>query len=205
MSLQKNTTHSPQTHDEQILVVPTQKLFPQGSWNGLRPIDWVDYQQRIDQHKEFHPRSLMEQDPSYKQIIPYLVFTYQDTYFMMQRKAQASEQRLQSKLSLGIGGHIRAEDLAHNDMSLWAQREFDEEVSYKGSYTIEPIGLLNDDSNEVGKVHAGLVFLLHGDSDAIAIRSEHKSGILVDLPTCCEQYPLMETWSQIVVDFLKTR
>lgn len=210
MSLQEQQIPSPQAtmplmHDEDILVVPTATLFPSGSWNGLRPINWASYQELIDNNKEFLPRSRMEQDPTYKQIIPYLIFTYNDTYFMMQRRAQASEQRLQSKMSLGIGGHIRAEDLTHNDMSLWARREFEEEVAYTGSYTIEPIGLLNDDSNEVGKVHAGLVFLLHGDSADITIRSEHKSGVLVDLATCCEQYHLMETWSQIVIDFLKTR
>lgn len=194
-----------QPQDELILVVKRTALFPQEAWQGLRAVDGEEYTKLIQQHKEFHPRSVMEQDQKFKQIIPYLVFKHGDRYFLMQRKAKASETRLQSKFSLGIGGHINLEDLVDGNIANWARREFDEEVSYSGSYNIEPLGILNDDSNDVGKVHVGFVYLLHGDTADIAIKSEHKSGEMVTLAECAARYATMETWTQIVIDFLKSR
>jgi len=192
-------------HDELILVIKRAILFQEPAWQGLRAVDYAEYTKLIQQHKEFHPRSVMEQDQQFKQIIPYLIFTHNDRYFLMQRQAKASETRLQNKFSLGIGGHINVEDLVDGNIANWARREFDEEVAYNGNYTIEPIGILNDDSNDVGKVHVGFVYLLHGDSADIAIKSEHKSGAMLTLAECQAQYANMETWSQIVMDFLNKR
>ena len=61
---------------------------------------------------------------TYKQIIPYMIFEYADNYFLMERKSTASEQRLKSKLSLGIGGHIRQEDLDGGTIFDWASENF---------------------------------------------------------------------------------
>ncbi|MFA6066310.1 MAG: hypothetical protein WC707_03940 [Candidatus Babeliaceae bacterium] len=189
-------------HDENILVVKRTDLFPVIAWHGLQEVDQAYFSNIISQKKQFLPRSQMELDPEYKQIIPYLIFTYEDTFFLMQRQPHATEQRLKSKMSLGIGGHIREEDITGDDIISWATREFEEEVDYKGSYTVEPLGLLNDDSNEVGKVHVGFVYLLRGDSPLISVKSELKSGRLVTLEECDMHYDTLETWSQIVVDFL---
>ena len=145
----------------------------------------------------------METDLAYKQIIPYLIFNYQDKLFVMQRQAKASEQRLKSKLTLGIGGHIREEDLTSPDIIDWATREFEEEVDYKGTYKVEPLGLLNDDSNPVGEVHLGIIFLLRADSDNIKVKSEFKSGKLITLDDGEFDYPLMENWAQICFDYIK--
>ena len=145
----------------------------------------------------------METNPLYKQIIPYLIFKHEDRYFLMQRKAKASEQRLKNKYTLGIGGHIRQEDMTSNDIFAWARREFDEEVSYSGSLTITPLGLLNDDSNEVGKVHIGLVLLVEGNSAEITVKSELEGGQLLTLEECEVHYDAMETWSQLIFDYLK--
>ncbi len=204
---QVNTTTQPhpQTQDELILVVKRDKLFPLGAWDGFKQVNFDDYLQIIQDNKEFLPRSLMEQDPAYKQIIPYLVFEHNNRYFLMQRHKKASEQRLQSKFSLGIGGHIRQEDMESSDLFDWAKREFHEEVHYTGNLTIEPLGILNDDSNDVGKVHIGFVFLLHGDTDQISVKSELQSGQLVTLKECTHYAERMETWSQLVVECLTRR
>jgi predicted NUDIX family phosphoesterase len=188
--------------DEQILVVKRPLLLGTTSWQGLKKENLDHYLSIIQNHQEFLPRAAMEVDPTYKQIIPYLIFKYQDRYFLMQRSANASEQRLQNKFSLGIGGHIRKEDMIGKTIFDWAQREFYEEVSYQGALTIEPLGVLNDDSNDVGKVHIGLVLLLQGDSDNIHIKSELKSGRLVTLEECKEKSDLLETWSHSVLNYL---
>jgi len=193
----------PHHHTEEILVVKRSVLFPQTAWQGIKTVDFATLLPLIARNQEFHPRFLMETDPTYKQVIPYLIFTHAGRYFLMQRHKQASEARLQSKLSLGIGGHIRKEDMTStSNIVEWAAREFHEEVNYAGTLEIEPIGILNDDSNDVGKVHVGFVLLLHGDSDEISIRSELQSGELVSLTECLEKKDRMETWSQMVLDWL---
>lgn len=206
MNTQTTNQAIPQPQEEQILVVKRSTLFPQEpAWQGLKAVDYTEYAALIQTHKEFHPRSAMEQDPTFKQIIPYLIFTHEGRYFLMQRHAKASETRLQNKFSLGIGGHINEIDLVDGNIFSWAHREFHEEVAYAGTYDVEPIGILNDDSSPVGQVHVGFVYLLHGNSSDIEIKSEHKGGAMLTLDECLEKYETMETWSQIVIDFLKSR
>jgi len=193
-----------QALNEFVLVVKTRYLFPNGVWQGLKAENFEQYKHIIEHRKEFLPRHLMEQDQTYKQIIPYLVFTCNNKFFLMQRQANASEKRLQNKYSLGIGGHIRQEDMQQKSIFSWAQREFHEEIDYQGNLTIKPLGILNDDSNAVGKVHLGFVLLLHGNSDNISIKSELKSGKLVTLATCITFVNAMESWSELVLHHLKT-
>ncbi len=200
--MDKQATKAAQTiihdNDERILVVKRDLLFAQDAWQGLRSVDLSHYQAVVDSSAEFHWRSAMEEDPTYKQIIPYMIFEYQHTYFLMERKSTACEQRLKSKLSLGIGGHVRQEDMSGRTIFDWARREFHEEVSYQGKLDIEPLGVLNDDSNSVGQVHVGFILMLHGNSPDIAIKSEHKQGMLYTgeaLTLCIDR---MESWSQIV-------
>lgn len=189
--------------DEMILVVKREKLFAQEAWQGLRNINPEEYIGLINREKEFLPRSLMELDPVYKQIIPYLIFTHDNKYFLMQRRAESTEQRLKNKYSLGIGGHIRQEDITGKTLFDWAAREFEEEVNFNGNYKIEALGILNDDSNPVGQVHVGFVFLLHGNSPDMSVKSELKNGNLYSLEECAQYYSQMETWTQIVYDYLK--
>jgi predicted NUDIX family phosphoesterase len=106
---------------------------------------------------------------------------------------------------LGIGGHIRAEDMTTESIFDWASREFHEEVLYNGTVSFEPLGVLNDDSNDVGKVHIGLVLLIQGDHGDISIQSELKSGIMLTLDEMKDYYDNMESWSQTVYDFLVAR
>jgi len=206
--MQKTQSQQPQQQkiDEHILVIQRKHLFPVDSaFYGIQPTVEDEFLSLVQRHKEFHPRSLMESDLTYKQIIPYLVFHHNGRYFLMQRQAKASETRLQNKFTLGIGGHIRQEDLTSDCIFDWAKREFHEEVDYKGNLTMEQIGLLNDDTNAVGQVHIGFVLLLHGDSAEIAVKSELKSGELVTLEQMQTQVESMESWSQLVYDFLIKR
>ena len=188
--------------DEKILVVPRDKILFDGGFNGIKPVDFDFYENIIDKNKQFLWRSQMEIDPSFKQVIPYLVFNFDDKIFLMRRKATSNETRLKSKYSLGIGGHIREQDIESNNIFDWSKREFNEEVIYSGNLKIEPIGLLNDDENDVGKVHIGFVFLLKGDVDQIKIKSELQEGNLITLQECKKFYDGMESWSKFVFDYL---
>ncbi|KKQ33018.1 MAG: NUDIX hydrolase [candidate division TM6 bacterium GW2011_GWF2_37_49] len=207
METQKNKFDANKTiikKDEKILVVPRKDLFPEKAFNGFLPLEgFSSYLEIIKTHKEFKWRSEMELDPAYKQIIPYIVFIHQNKLFIMQRQSTASETRLQSKFSLGIGGHIRQEDIAGDDIFEWAKREFNEEVNYEGSLQVKPLGLVNYDEDAVGQVHLGFIILLTGDNNNISVKSELKSGELLSIEECQKHYQNMESWSQFVFDFLK--
>src|SRR5690242_1874607 len=98
--------------DEEILVVERSLLFSNDEpMQGLIPVDMHTYEKRALDSGIFMKRGPAETDVRYKQIIPYLVFNFEDRYFLMQRKSDASESRLKDKYSLGIGGHLRKEDL----------------------------------------------------------------------------------------------
>jgi predicted NUDIX family phosphoesterase len=199
------TTHTTPiipVHDEMILVVKRSLLFEQGAFQGFSASDMNDMLTLIQKHQEFHPRSIMENDSTYKQIIPYLIFKHNDTYFLMQRHKKASEQRLHSKFSLGIGGHVRCEDITGTTLFEWARREFEEEVEYTGTVTITPLGILNDDSNPVGQVHIGLVLLVEGNSADISVKSELQSGQLLTKTECLQYHDRMESWSKIIINEL---
>ena len=190
--------------DEKILVIKRELLFAASDFQGFLPMrDFRGYQDLIMRHKQFLWRSAMETDPTYKQIIPYLIFRHANTYFLMRRRSNASETRLKNKYSLGIGGHIRQEDMVDSSLVGWAQREFSEEVNYKGSFTVRSLGLINDDSTAVGQVHIGFVFLLEGDSAQIRIKDEHKEGSLLILEHMRLLYKNMEIWSQLTFDYLR--
>jgi predicted NUDIX family phosphoesterase len=83
------------------------------------------------------------------------------------------------------------------------RREWEEEVEYRGQFEAKLLGLMNDDSSPVSRVHLALVFLVDGDSPQIAIRETDKlSGELLSLAEMRIFYLEMESWSQIVYDRL---
>lgn len=197
-------------HSEHILVVPRAALVAAGIpvAHSLFNSDCVqqrcgDVEQIALKQGLFLPRYRMEQDPTYKQIIPYMVFVHNRHVFVMQRSGQAGEQRLANRYTVGIGGHVRQGDLAAGGLAEWGRREFMEEVEYEGRFErIAYLGVVNDESNEVGMVHLGVVFVLHATEAAIAIRSELVFGVLMNREGCLAHYSAMETWSQQVVDAL---
>lgn len=188
---------------ERILVIPEGSAFSSGRWTGFNT-DLTDRITRLAISAGiFLPRQEMETNPSYKQIIPYVVFRFGDKYLLMQRKPDHTEQRLASKMSLGIGGHVREEDLERSGVVGWARREFEEEVEYQGNLTFSVLGVLYDGSDDVGRVHLGIVILAEGDSDDIKIKDEHKMGELRTLSEIQNNSQLMENWSKLVFDYLK--
>ena len=201
---QKNIIPSPESQLlEEILVVHKNKLFAhRTAWFGIETNNIDEIIAAIQSDIFFMPRCHAETNFLYKQIIPYVIYSYDKKLFMMQRKSTASEQRLANKFSLGIGGHINQKDIIKNDIISWASREFQEEVSYHGTQNIQILGILNDDTTDVGQVHLGIILLLHGSSEKISIKSEHKNGVLLSLNECQKLYPNMENWSKICFDFI---
>lgn len=195
-------------HAEKVLVVRRADMFENGVWHGLKTDNLTPYLNLISKRHEFLPRGKVEDDARWQQIIPYLIFEADGKVFLMQRRKSHTDKRLADKYSIGIGGHINEGDVREikgNKGSMiieWAKREFEEEIDYDGNYRSEFLGLINDDSNDVGLVHVGLVIKLTGDSDKISVRDEHKSGKLVPISSLARYTNHMETWSKIIYDYL---
>jgi predicted NUDIX family phosphoesterase len=140
------------------------------------------------------------------QLIPYVIYEDNDTLFVMQRSPDASEQRLANKCSLGIGGHIRQEDLHETDIAAWALREFEEEVDVSVMPAIEIVGLVYDPRDMVGRVHLGIVMRAIAQPGAhIRIKDEHISGELKTFDEAYRLYDSLESWSQLVLDILASK
>lgn len=188
---------------EKILVVPRRRLFvgmetPQGF--GVK-----DVQQLVERIRDFHQfadRERAEEDPSLKQIIPYMVVCCGAKVFLMRRFDNQDEERLRNLYSLGVGGHINlASDADAKDvLAAGLERELAEEVEIAGSYEIEPVGYINDESNPVGQVHFGLAYRVVVQREAVVVREKDiMSGSFVSVEEAQSVYPQMETWSQIVL------
>jgi predicted NUDIX family phosphoesterase len=145
----------------------------------------------------FIPRAKAEVSPEWKQIIPYVVIRHRDDYFVLQRTAKQTEARLHHKVSLGIGGHINP---GHSLME-GLKKELDEEVDVGDGYGLQFVGILNDDSTDVGRVHLGAVYMLDADGPSVTVRETEKmTGRWMPHRELAGVREAMETWSQIVYD-----
>ncbi len=172
--------------DEQILVVKSDVIFGKGKWEGLKTENLDYYLELIKNNCEFKRRGDMENDPSFKQIIPYMLFSFGDKFFAYKYLANAGEQRLvNNDYQLGVGGHINQEDVndSKDVVETGMMREWEEEVDFKGNLISKKlVGIINDDSRPVEQVHLGLVYHFVGDSADIKIKETDKmEGRLIDL------------------------
>ena len=110
----------------------------------------------------FIKRKDAESNPAYKQLIPYALLQCGENIFVYRRGKLLAEKRLHGNYSLGIGGHISVTDpgLFGTSYDDGLKREINEEVTIESPYTQRVVALLNDDSNDVGKVHFGVVHIL---------------------------------------------
>ena len=158
----------------------------------------------------FRPRSEVEDDPSLKQIIPYVVFRSAGAVFCYTRGKSGGEARLRRRRSLGVGGHVAEEDadgrgtLDAYEMAL--RRELDEEVEVASPGTLRRVGLINDDATPVGRVHLGVVHLYDLDRPAVSPREDALAEPgFVAVDHLRAEWDQFETWSQICIDAFPDR
>ena len=197
---------------EQVLVFPERVFKELGSFTGFS----TEAPHRILSNQKFlnslsyRNRDKMEVNPCFKQIIPYCVLTTlkdgTKKYFVYQRTKKGGESRLHDKWSLGVGGHINPCDGEQTSAYQKAfLRELSEEVSIFGNFENEVIGAIYDDSNDVGKVHFGVVHLLTLHPD-VELKTEPtlSNGQWVDLAWLSQNKERFENWSQLVIDHLQS-
>jgi predicted NUDIX family phosphoesterase len=195
--------------DELILAVRTSELFARRKFQGIEP-GGTEYLEFIfePRHTHYIRRSSAEEDASWKQIIPYVVLHSGGRVLTYTRGKLSGEKRLVAQRSVGLGGHIR-----HTDESFFAaagpeayrvavQRELEEEISLPSDVLLADriVGVINDDSIAVGKVHFGIVHIWDL-SRPEAMRRETKINSPhfedIDRLQRTEDLSSFETWSQL--------
>lgn len=198
---------------ERVLVVPAAVFHRLGYFQGFcGDVDRYLPELLDSEQISYRLRPEVEVDPSYKQLIPYMIFCHQNhngplTIFQYTRGTGQGEGRLHRKRSVGIGGHISSCDAdgcrANHPYEEGMRRELEEEVIVETPYTSRCVGLINDDQTEVGRVHLGIVYRFDVEQPAVRPRETEiiESGfrpvgeILADLSG-------FETWSQICLKAL---
>ncbi len=187
--------------DEYVLVFPSSLLKEIGYFQGLT-FDFDRYVNIFRRKSKFIRRSIAEKNENYKQLIPYVILYNNNQVFSYRRGALLSEERLLGKYSIGIGGHISVNDpnLFTTSYEEGMRREIKEEVYIDSKYTVNQVALLNDDSDSVGRVHFGLIFVLNLEKPSVKKReksiNEPKFIPLEELKNKIDKY---ENWSQICI------
>jgi predicted NUDIX family phosphoesterase len=196
--------------EEMVLVVRRSILESLGMFQGLN----FDVERYLPvflsrENNFFAPRSSAETDSSLKQIIPYALIVSEGKILRYIRGKKAGEQRLVSKGSIGIGGHMNDHDeglFALDDQAYLAGalREVEEEVQIAPPISNRIVALLNDDSTEVGQVHLGVIHVI---TLARPVAEKRESVItslkFLTAKNLRAERESLEGWSQICVDNLE--
>lgn len=194
---------------EHVLVITRTLLDQIGSFQGFQPeAERYLHAMLAPGANHFMERPAAEIDPSHKQLIPYVIFHHEGRFLSYTRGGSSGEKRLVSKRSIGIGGHINPVDVAQDSLGETmyyngVEREMAEELVISGGHSQRVIGLINDDSTEVGSVHLGVVHLFELTSNDVKSNEDAIQDLrfqtLEELHSTRDQ---LETWSHICLDHL---
>jgi predicted NUDIX family phosphoesterase len=158
----------------------------------------------IIKNQLFMKRDEAEYNFNHKQVIPYVTIRYCNDYLVLKRTKKQTEKRLHDKYSLGIGGHINpvSPEAEDNIIMQGLYRELNEEISLHDPGELHFVGIINDESNSVSRVHLGLLYVLDVLSSGYQVlETELMTAQWVPKEKLSAYYPLFETWSQIVFDY----
>jgi predicted NUDIX family phosphoesterase len=186
---------------ELVLVVPRSSLMADPGWHGITTDGLEGFEALVARDGEFRQRAEVEVDRSWKQVIPYLVLRDGPRYFLMRRTRAGADARLHDRWSIGVGGHLNPGD---GDLAGGLRREWREEVQagFEPAFTL--IGLLNDDTTDVGSVHVGAVYVADAAGRPVTIRETDKlAGEFAEASAIATVVDRMETWSALVFAHLE--
>ena len=187
--------------EESVLVVPRAAVPDAAGWYGLKTEGMAGFLAGLAEHARFAPRPAMEADPSFKQLIPYLVLRDGERYFLMRRTKAGADARLHDRWSIGVGGHLNPGDL---DLLGGLRREWREELDADFEPAFRAVAMLNDDTTEVGAVHLGVVYLADAAGRPVGVRETHKlEGAFAAPDAVAAVRDGLETWSRLVFEALE--
>ncbi|MEL6108151.1 MAG: phosphoesterase [Planctomycetota bacterium] len=199
------------SQEEHVLVIPASVIDAIGTISGFESnVDRFLHPILSSEELSYQPRGPMEVDPSFKQLIPYVILEHRSdadeiALFVYTRGGGGGEKRLHAKRSLGIGGHISQEDgaVGADAYSAGMQRELAEEIRLDSEYTETLEGLIYDPSSEVGRVHLGVVhrFVLQAP-DVASNEDDLAEGGFMSLNQIWSDRERLETWSRLALEAL---
>jgi len=195
--------------EELVFAFPTSELWKLMTYKKKGLIKGnSELLKRIVQNGQFLRRSELEEDPSFKQVIPYGIISHNESFYLFRRKSGQTEERLHNKFSLGVGGHMNPNNSAESNEQFLIdelKRELFEEVSLQNGCLIEDIefiGFINDDTIPVGRVHIGLLYNIRlSNKEVIINETEKMIADWIDKSGLADFYEEMETWTKIAFDF----
>jgi predicted NUDIX family phosphoesterase len=191
---------------ERVLVLPRDRVPGGCDFTGVRGAsasDLLGLRRTVAEHGRFLDRPAAEQDPSFKQLIPYVVVRDGERIFLTERTTAGGDARLHGKGSIGVGGHLNPVDEGEDPLTDGLRREWSEELVADWEPEFQLVGLLNDDGNPVGAVHIGVVFTVEADGRAVSVREHEKLiGRWATVPELRASWDRLETWSQLVASHL---
>ena len=193
---------------EYVLTIPTQEFERIGYFSGLC-FEVERYRELLenDAYHQYIERNKAEHDPSFKQLIPYALIRCGASIFVYRRGKLQGEKRLVGNYSCGIGGHISIDDpsLFGTTYEEGLRREVGEEVDIQSPYRQNIAALINDDSDEVGKVHLGIVHILTVEEPKVVAREKALAEPhFMSFELLQAHRDEFENWSQICIDNLAT-
>jgi predicted NUDIX family phosphoesterase len=187
---------------ERVLVVPRSALMGDPGWRGVTTEGLAGFGALVAREGAFRDRAAMERDRRWKQVIPYLVLRDGPRYFLMRRTRAGSDPRLHDRWTIGIGGHLNPGD---GDLAGGLRREWAEEIDAAFLPDFRLVGLLNDDTTEVGSVHVGAVYVAEASGRPVGIREVDKLvGRFASATEVGAVVDQMESWSALVFEHLET-
>jgi predicted NUDIX family phosphoesterase len=176
----------------------------------------------VEESLRFVQRGLAEEDLTLKQLVSYPIIRFGAFFLAYKRASNSDEIGLRGKYSLGIGGHVNESDkqmfgkLASPKVTgirglafYCAVREIEEEIGIRLGTKSTPrfVGVINDESDNVGKKHFGIV-MVFDDLVKPYVRKVERS---IEKTMFCDVYTLIghkrefERWSQMIIDTLSNR
>jgi predicted NUDIX family phosphoesterase len=191
------------SREERVLVVPTARLHQLGIFQGFSPHVEAYLPALLDPaHLRFLERSAAEDDPSFKQLIPYVVLRCGEQVFHYTRGRAGAEARLRALRSIGVGGHVSDADgaLTGDLYRAGMRREIEEEIHLPCAFTEQTVGLINDDATPVGRVHLGVVHVFDLAEPAARRREEALTACgFAPVAELRRRRDDFETWSQFLL------
>lgn len=188
--------------DERVLCIPGEHFQRVGEFHGFRPADPEYRAALLDPAVfSFRPRAEVEPDPSWKQLIPYVVLRCGEMLFHYRRGRAGTEKRLESLRSIGVGGHIADTDAMSGTDPYRAGmlRELSEEIALKSDFEEHWLGFIYDDRTPVGSVHLGVVHLFELTQPAVEPREAGLADAgFAPMAELLADRDSFETWSQFL-------
>lgn len=199
---------------EPVLTVIANKLPTEILTSGMHAVSIQNWSELINQDDIWiMSRIYAESNESYKQLIPYIVIKYDGKFLCCNRGSKGTEGRLSGLTFFGLGGHINVGDIIFDQESSTiavdqtienaTNREIYEEVKLSDFYSKSILGIINDYTLPVNRVHLGLVELWEPNSlDGLDLEKIIKFEGFYTKEELASKGDKLESWSRLVLEYL---